>query len=75
MKNYISWLIASVFMVIISAASCQEGNLDDDNTGGKPEDTGITNVKNPYEDKDVSYLGGIVVYCDGCHRPPANALF
>lgn len=59
-KNYISWLIASVFMVIISAASCQEGNLDDDNAGVKPEDTGIANVKNPYEDKDVSYLGATV---------------
>jgi len=47
-KNYISWLIASVFMVMISVASCQEGNLDDDNAGGKPEDTGIANVKNPY---------------------------
>ena len=59
-KNYISWLIASVFMVMISVASCQEGNLDDDNAGGKPEDTGIANVKNPYEDKDVSYLGATV---------------
>lgn len=59
-KNYRSWLIASVFMVMISVASCQEGNLDDDNAGGKPEDTGITNVKNPYEDKDVSYLGATV---------------
>ena len=59
-KNYISWLIASVFMVMISVASCQEGNLDDDNAGGKPEDTGIANVKNPYEDKDVSYHGATV---------------
>ena len=60
MKKYIFWLIASVFSVIMSAVSCQEGNLDDDNAGGKPEDTGIANVKNPYEDKDVSYLGATV---------------
>lgn len=59
-KNYISWLIATVFTVVVSAVSCQKGNLDDDNAGEKPEDTGISNVKCTYDDKDVSYLGATV---------------
>ena len=59
-KNYISWLIATVFTVVVSAVSCQKGNLDDENAGEKPEDTGISNVKCTYDDKDVSYLGATV---------------
>ena len=59
-KNYISWLIATVFTVVVSAVSCQKGNLDDDNAGEQPEDTGISNVKCTYDDKDVSYLGATV---------------